>query len=159
MLNTENYKVKSLKKQGFTIVELLVVIVVIGILATITVVSYTGITTKANTATNKQNASSVLAAAQTFYTDSSTFPATDATSATVYTNFNVATNVAKLPAGLTINNVVLAAGSTIRYLLNAAGTGVCVTYWDYSGSGAKVSLFGGVATADSNAGATAASCT
>ncbi|PIQ71162.1 hypothetical protein COV88_01465 [Candidatus Saccharibacteria bacterium CG11_big_fil_rev_8_21_14_0_20_41_19] len=32
---------------GFTIVELLVVIVVIGILAAITIVSYTGITQKA----------------------------------------------------------------------------------------------------------------
>lgn len=35
-------------KQGFTIVELLVVIVVIGILATVTMVSYGGITKKAN---------------------------------------------------------------------------------------------------------------
>lgn len=38
-------------KYGFTIVELLVVIVVIGILAAITIVSYTGITAKANIAT------------------------------------------------------------------------------------------------------------
>ena len=37
-------------RSGFTIVELLVVIVVIGILATITVVSYTGISNKANIA-------------------------------------------------------------------------------------------------------------
>ncbi|PIZ60082.1 hypothetical protein COY18_01845, partial [Candidatus Saccharibacteria bacterium CG_4_10_14_0_2_um_filter_41_11] len=37
------------KERGFTIVELLVVIVVIGILAAITIVSYTGITAKANT--------------------------------------------------------------------------------------------------------------
>lgn len=36
------------KNSGFTIVELLVVIVVIGILAAITMVSYSGITTKAN---------------------------------------------------------------------------------------------------------------
>lgn len=37
----------NIKKSGFTIVELLVVIVVIGILASITIVSYTGISQKA----------------------------------------------------------------------------------------------------------------
>ncbi|HZJ34804.1 MAG TPA: prepilin-type N-terminal cleavage/methylation domain-containing protein, partial [Candidatus Angelobacter sp.] len=38
------------KTNGFTIVELLVVIVVIGILAAITIVSYTGISQKAKEA-------------------------------------------------------------------------------------------------------------
>lgn len=42
---------KSAKNsKGFTIVELLIVIVVIGILAAITIVSYTGIQSKARTA-------------------------------------------------------------------------------------------------------------
>jgi len=42
-------KLKYGLNRGFTIVELLVVIVVIGILAAITVVSYTGISQKAVT--------------------------------------------------------------------------------------------------------------
>lgn len=45
-----NNKLIALQKNGFTIVELLVVIVVIGILASITVVSYTGVTQKAKVA-------------------------------------------------------------------------------------------------------------
>jgi type IV pilus assembly protein PilA len=39
------------KNKGFTIVELLIVIVVIGILAAITIVAYNGIRTRARTAT------------------------------------------------------------------------------------------------------------
>jgi len=38
----------NIKKQGFTIVELLIVVVVIGILASITVVAYSGIQSRAN---------------------------------------------------------------------------------------------------------------
>lgn len=42
---------KNSSSSAFTIVELLIVIVIIGILAAITIVSYTGITARANTAT------------------------------------------------------------------------------------------------------------
>ncbi|MDK2899387.1 MAG: hypothetical protein PWQ10_574, partial [Patescibacteria group bacterium] len=48
----------KLSSQAFTIVELLVVIVVIGILAAITIVSYTGITGKANEAAIQSELSS-----------------------------------------------------------------------------------------------------
>lgn len=43
--------IKSVQQKGFTIVELLIVIVVIGILAAITVVSYNGVQQRANAAT------------------------------------------------------------------------------------------------------------
>jgi prepilin-type N-terminal cleavage/methylation domain-containing protein len=47
------------KKRGFTIVELLVVIVVIGILAAITIVSYTGIISKARDSSRAQAVESI----------------------------------------------------------------------------------------------------
>ena len=45
------------KNQGFTIVELLIVVVVIAILAAITIISYAGITARANESAIKLQAS------------------------------------------------------------------------------------------------------
>ncbi|RYX79148.1 prepilin-type N-terminal cleavage/methylation domain-containing protein [bacterium] len=41
-------------QKGFTIVELLIVIVVIGILAAIVIVAYQGVTARANTSSNHE---------------------------------------------------------------------------------------------------------
>lgn len=46
-------------RRGFTIVELLIVVVVIAILAAITVVAYTGITNKANDSARLADASTI----------------------------------------------------------------------------------------------------
>lgn len=139
--------IKSRKLDGgFTIVELLVVIVVIGILAAITVVSYTGITTKANTAANKQDANSVVSSALAYYADNnSAFPVAPLTVTTFNTN-----NTAKLPSDITMTAATLTAGSTIQFLQNTAKTGICVGYWDYS-SGSAQYYYGGTATAGVNA--------
>ena len=51
----EGFKQEGLKQEGFTIIELLIVIVVIGILAAITVVAYTGIQSRATSATLRSN--------------------------------------------------------------------------------------------------------
>ena len=58
------------KSQGFTIVELLIVVVVIAILAAITIVSYTGITNRANAATSQETASNLQKKVETYAADS-----------------------------------------------------------------------------------------
>lgn len=62
------------KRQGFTIVELLVVITVIGILSVITVVSYTGITQQANVARMQVELESAYKKLNMFYTENDTYP-------------------------------------------------------------------------------------
>lgn len=66
-----NIKAKS---QGFTIVELLIVVVVIAILAAITIVSYNGITSRANQSSAKASAASVLKKAEAFNADNGVYP-------------------------------------------------------------------------------------
>lgn len=136
----------NIKSQGFTIVELLVVIVVIGILAAITIVSYSGVTAKARTASNQSNANSVLQAAMSVYAESGSYPATDASSATVIGNLNA--GVTKVPSSLTVTNVTVTSGTAtnISYRLKST-TGICVGYWNYN-TPAVVYIYGGDATND-----------
>jgi len=63
--------VESLDRRsaGFTLIEMLVVIVVIGILASIAVVSYGSTTEKANVAAMKSDLRNLIAAEQSYYAD------------------------------------------------------------------------------------------
>jgi len=65
----------KLNSNGFTIVELLVVIVVIGILAAITIVAFNGVTAKAREAAMKSNLSSLQRKLAAERVESESFPA------------------------------------------------------------------------------------
>ena len=66
------------KSQGFTIVELLIVVVVIAILAAITIVSYTGITNRANQSASKAAATTVQKKAELYYSEVGNYPVSKA---------------------------------------------------------------------------------
>lgn len=61
-------------KKGFTIIELLIVIVVIGILAAIVTVTYQGVQNRANTTSAAQNAREVAKKAEAYNASKSNFP-------------------------------------------------------------------------------------
>ena len=61
-------------ERGFTIVELLIVIVVIGILAAITIVSFNGVTARANATNAKGAASAAIKKAEAFNAEKSAYP-------------------------------------------------------------------------------------
>lgn len=95
-MSIENIK-KMQAEKGFTIVELLIVIVVIGILVAIVVVAYTGITTQANKSKIKANATSIAKVAEARNADDAygSYPTSAATFTSTYT---------KLPNGVTVNS-------------------------------------------------------
>lgn len=94
-MSLNNTKAKQAQR-GFTIVELLIVIVVIGILAAITLVSYNGITSRANAASAKATAATVQKKAELYQADGPTgkypFVATDFTTDTTASYYMSATN-------------------------------------------------------------------
>jgi prepilin-type N-terminal cleavage/methylation domain-containing protein len=134
----------NIKTKGFTIVELLVVIVVIGILAAITMVSYSGVTTKAKLSANQSNAASVMQAADAFFAEKGYYPQST----------ELSNGVVKVPSSISISTVA-PAGDTeanavkISYIATAASaaTGYCIEYWDsVKGTKTTTPIIAGTAT-------------
>jgi type II secretion system protein G len=74
------------KQTGFTIVELLIVIVIIGILAAITIVAYNGIQERAAFSSYKSDINSINKAILLYHADNGAYPGNNAPSGTCWTN-------------------------------------------------------------------------
>lgn len=68
----------NIKQTGFTIVELLIVIVVIGILAAITIVAFNGVQTRANNTVVESNLTNVVKRFELFRAEYGQYPSTAA---------------------------------------------------------------------------------
>ncbi len=75
LLPITNFEINNNK--AFTIVELLVFIVVIGILATITIVSYVGISQKAVQSTLQSDISNASIQLKLYYVDNGVYPSSN----------------------------------------------------------------------------------
>lgn len=136
-MSFNNIKTKLRDERGFTIVELLIVIVVIGILAAITIVSFNGVTSKANTSNAAANAEAVQKVAESFNADNNHYPG-------VSTDFTAAGNTVKLPTGVSIltGATGLNSGNAKNSILYkykggsaTTATGGSISYWDFGGNG------------------------
>jgi len=155
-MSLKSIKSKTQAQKGFTIVELLIVVVVIAILAAITIVSYNGITSRANTSAVKSAAVTVEKKAELYNTDSGNnrYPATGAelTAAASSTSYYLSgtTIITTEPVSTTGNSTVrlikcsVAAATTntqANILTSGASapasqniSGVQIRYWDPSTS-------------------------
>ena len=153
----KNIKDKK-QNRGFTIVELLVVIVVIGILAAITIVSYTGITSRANTTKALSNAQSAQSVAEIYFAENSVYPATIGLFSTGSTTTKIPSNVTIIAGSAATPDVSITATTanldkTISWTcVSSAATPSCdtadggrISYWDYTAK-AVVSIYVGNAS-------------
>ena len=119
--------IKQLKKEkGFTIVELLIVIVVIAILAAIVIVAYNGVQNRARDTQYKTDASSIVKVAEALNADTGAYP-TGTDTATLTASFNSGTT-ADLPSGIAITYLATAGTAPTYAAALAAADGATRTY-------------------------------
>ena len=138
------------KNQGFTIVELLIVIVVIAILAAITIVAFNGIQNRAKATSGQNLASQIAKKAEIYNTAESTYPTF--TQLTTNTGAGTAGNPAE--AKLDDASAVSDAGTATNFDTAAEAlngqevaykkctTGAQVWWWDFSATSANVKYIG-----------------
>jgi len=149
-------KTKKTSGRGFTIVELLIVIVVIGILAAITIVSFNGVTARANATSAKAAAAASVKKAEAYNAELNGYPTTPAalTGAASTTSYQLTGVTFNTVAGVgTAPNITepaaaptAAQGPATVNFINCT-TGARFDYWDYSAATpAWTALYTGGAT-------------
>ena len=106
------------KSKGFTLVELLIVIVIIGILAAISIVAYNGVMTKSRDSERQSDTRNIANAASAYKAQEDKWPTVD----NLKTGFDTVKLSGKASYGMTFCGTGTVTQDT--------ATGVQVTYWN-----------------------------
>lgn len=150
---------KNIKNQGFTLVELLIVIVIIAILTVVSLVAYNGLQNQAKTSAAKSAADAVAKKAELYNTAKSKYPAklSDLTSKTVGTSSDSQTGepyyldekTVKTPDAALSDGHAPGEANTIEYKPcpdTGDATGAHVKYYNFSTSKVEERTIGSCAS-------------
>ena len=135
-------KVKAIRssEKGFTIVELLIVIVIIAILAAITIVAYNGIQARGKTSSAAATAAQLDKKAEVYNALNSQYPNTAGTITGTGTQNSVTTSASSdwyspstsTATQSTVLPTAAPANTNMLWYFPSGTVGGCVYYWDYS---------------------------
>lgn len=148
MLRTTNQQ-----SRGFTIVELLIVIVVIAILAAISIVAYNGIQERARNTTAADSASQLKTKIEAWNAVNGEYPTKAEVDGGLVDNTAPTADEAKIDAGLLdkiLASGAVSAGDPLQVCEAEDGggnqTGVQITYWQSAGGGGNKTILLGSGT-------------
>ncbi len=119
-------EVQARKDKGFTLVELLIVIVILGILATVTVFAVRGITDKGKSAGCQADAKTFETGLEAYYAQNGLYPASAAVLVTPVAP-DLVKYLKKIPANFTYAAVAASAGPpAVAASYTITGTTTCV---------------------------------
>jgi type II secretion system protein G len=118
------------KQRGFTIVELLIVIVVIGILAGLVVTTFTGIQQKARNTERQTDIKAIHGQVEAYYAQNGSYPHRDEVNDATWRTTNMKgldADALKDPKGSASTLVAAPAANSYSYAVTASGGGACTT--------------------------------
>ncbi len=118
----------SKKEQGFTIVELLIVIVVIGILAALVVTTFTGIQQKARNTERQTDIKAIHGQVEAYYAQNGRYPTLGNLNDGAFLTANMKgldSEALKDPKGANTTLAAAPAANVYSYAVTATGGGAC----------------------------------